>query len=132
MMRTDGEVVGALMAASPHGSVDVMMGIGGAPEGVLVACATRAMAGGMLGRLSPQGAEEREAVQAAGLDTRRALACNELVASQEIFFAATGITDGALLSGVHYHGDEAETESLVVRAETGTRRFIRAEYGHRG
>ena len=132
MMRSDGEVVGALMAASPHGSVDVMMGIGGAPEGVLVACATRAMAGGMLGRLSPQGAEEREAVQAAGLDTRRALACNELVASQEIFFAATGITDGALLSGVHYHGDEAETESLVVRAETGTRRFIRAEYGHRG
>jgi fructose-1,6-bisphosphatase II len=129
MMRSDGEVVGALMAASPHGSVDVMMGIGGAPEGVLVACATRAMAGGMLGRLSPQSAEEREAVQAAGLDTRRILACNELVASQEIFFAATGITDGALLSGVHYHGDEAETESLVVRAETGTRRFIRAEYG---
>jgi fructose-1,6-bisphosphatase II len=128
MLRTDGEVVGALMAASPHGSVDVMMGIGGVPQGVLAACATRAMSGGMVGRLAPQSVEEREAVQAAGLDTRQILACSELVSSHEIFFAATGITDGSLLSGVHYHGDEAQTESLVLRAETGTRRFIRTEH----
>jgi fructose-1,6-bisphosphatase II len=128
MLRTDGEVVGALMAASPHGSVDVMMGIGGVPEGVLAACATGAMAGGMLGRLSPQSAEEQEVVQAAGLDTRQILTCSELISSNEIFFAATGITDGTLLSGVHYHGDEAETESLVLRGETGTRRFMRAEH----
>jgi fructose-1,6-bisphosphatase II len=132
MLRTDGEAVGALMAASPHGRVDVMMGIGGVAEGVLAACATRAMAGGMVGRLSPQSVEEREAVQGAGLDTRRILACSELVSSHEIFFAATGITDGALLSGVHYHGDEAETESLVLRGETGTRRFIRAEHWLKG
>ena len=132
MLRTDGEVVGALMAASPQGSVDVMMGIGGVPEGVLAACATRAMGGGMVGRLAPQSVEEREAVQTAGLEPRQILACSELVSSHEIFFAATGITDGALLSGVHYHGDEAETESLVLRAETGTRRFIRAEHRLQG
>jgi fructose-1,6-bisphosphatase II len=132
MLRSDGEVVGALMAALPHGSVDVMMGIGGMPEGVLAACATKAMGGGMLARLSPQSAEERDAVQAAGLDTRQILACGELVSSNQIFFAATGITDGALLSGAHYHGREAETESLVVRGELGTRRFIRAEHWHKG
>ena len=128
ILRTDGDIVGALMAASLDRSVDEMMGTGGVPEGILAACATRAMAGGMLGRLSPQSAEEREAVRAAGLDTRQILTCSELVSSKEIFFAATGITDGTLLSGVHYHGDEAETESLVLRGETGTRRFIRAEH----
>jgi fructose-1,6-bisphosphatase II len=128
MLRTDGEVVGALMAASPHGSVDVMMGIGGVPEGVLAACAAKAMGGGMLGRLFPQSFEEQEVVRAAGLDTRQILTCSELVSSNEVFFAATGITDGSLLSGVHYHGDEAETESLVLRGETGTRRLIRAEH----
>jgi fructose-1,6-bisphosphatase II len=132
MLRTDGEVVGALMAASPRSNVDVMMGIGGMPEGVLAACATRAMGGGMLARLAPQSAEERNAVQAAGLDARQILPCGELIASNEIFFTATGITDGALLSGVHYHGQEAETESLVVRGETGTRRFIRAEHWLKG
>lgn len=82
----------------------------------------------MLGRLSPQSAEEREAVQAAGLDTQQNLTCGQLVASKQIFFAATGITDGAPLSGVHYHGNEAETESLIIRGETGTRRFIRSEH----
>ena len=128
MLRTDGEVVGALMAASPHGTVDVLMGIGGVPEGVLAACATRAMAGGMLGRLSPLSVEERQAVQAAGLDTRQILTCGELVSSNEIFIAATGITDSALLSGVHDHGQEAETESLVLRGETGTGRLIRTEH----
>ncbi|MGC9333585.1 MAG: class II fructose-bisphosphatase [Anaerolineae bacterium] len=128
MVRSDGDIVGALMAASPDGRVDVMMGIGGVPEGILAACATRAMGGGMLGRLAPQGAEERASVRAAGLDTQRILTCDELVSCNEVFFAATGITDGALLSGVHYHGGEAETESLVLRGETGTRRFIRAEH----
>jgi fructose-1,6-bisphosphatase II len=132
MLRTAGDAIGALMAASPHGSVDVMMGVGGVPEGVLAACATQAMGGGMVGRLAPQSVEERDTVRAAGLDTRQILACSELVSSHEIFFAATGITDGALLSGVRYHGDEAETESLVLRAETGTRRVIHAEHRLQG
>ena len=128
MLRTDGDVVGALMAASSRTGVDVLMGIGGVPEGVLAACATRAMGGGMLGRLAPQTVEEREVVQAAGLDPRQVLTCSQLVASKEIFFAATGITDGSLLSGVHYHGNVAETESLIIRGETGTRRVIRSEH----
>ena len=128
MLRTDGDVVGALMAASTHTGVDVLMGIGGVPEGVLAACATRAMGGGMLGRLSPQTAEEREVVQSSGLDPRQVLTCRQLVASNEVFFAATGITDGSLLSGVHYHGNVAETESLIIRGETGTRRLIHSEH----
>lgn len=128
MLRTDGEVIGALMAASPRGSVDVMMGIGGVSEAILAACATKALAGGMLARVTPQSATELEAVQAAGLDLRRVLTCDEIITSNDIFFAATGITNGSLLAGVHYHGQEAETQSLVVRAESRTRRFIRSEY----
>jgi fructose-1,6-bisphosphatase II len=128
MLRTDGDVVGALMAASPQIGVDLLMGIGGVPEGVLAACATRALRGGMLGRMAPQTPEEREALQAAGLDPKQILSCGQLVSSNEVFFAATCITDGTLLKGVHYHGHEAETESLIIRGETGTRRFIHSEH----
>lgn len=128
MLRSDGDVVGALMAASPEHRVDVIMGIGGVPQGVLAACATRAMSGGMLGRLAPQSEAERTAVQDAGLDTDQILSCEELVDCDEIFFAATGITDGTLLSGAHYHGEETETESMVLRAETGTRRIIHTRH----
>jgi fructose-1,6-bisphosphatase II len=128
MLRTDGDVTGALMAATPHNSVDILMGVGGLPEGVIAACAVKALGGGMLGRLAPQGEEERAAVTAAGLDMERVLTCEQMVSSNEIFFSATGITDGTLLSGVGYHGNEAETESLVLRCETGTRRLIHAEH----
>lgn len=128
MLRTDGEVIGALMAASPRGSVDAMMGVGGVSEAILAACAAKALAGGMLARLAPQSVSELEAVQASGLDPRRVLTCDEIITSNDIFFAATGITNGSLLAGVHYHGQEAETQSLVVRAESRTRRFIRSEY----
>ena len=128
MLRTDGELVGALMAATARGSVDVMMGVGGVSEGILAACAAKSLAGGMLARLAPQSDAEREAVQAAGLSTRQILTCDEMISSNDIFFAATGITNGSLLAGVHYHGQEAETQSLVVRAESRTRRFIRSEY----
>jgi fructose-1,6-bisphosphatase II len=128
VLRTDGDVAGALLAATPDSGVDLLMGIGGVPEGVIAACAIKAVGGGMLGRLAPQSDEERAAVQAAGLDTKQILTCHELVSSNEIFFAATGITRGALSSGVRYHGNRAETDSLVIRAETGTRRIIRAEH----
>jgi fructose-1,6-bisphosphatase II len=97
MLRTDGDIFGALMAASSHGSVDVMMGTGGVPEGVLAACAAKALAGGMLGRLFPQSVEAQEAERAAGLDTRQILTCSELVSSNEVFSASAGITDGSLL-----------------------------------
>jgi fructose-1,6-bisphosphatase II len=83
----------------------------------------------MLGRVAPQSQEEKEAIEAAGIDMRRILTCNELVTSQEIFFAATGITPGTLLDGVEYHGNQAKTHSLVIRGETGTRRMIHTDYG---
>lgn len=128
MLRSDGDVFGAIMAATYDSGVDLLMGIGGVPEGVIAACAVKAVGGGMLGRLAPQSDEERAAIQGAGLDTKQILTCHELVSSNEIFFAATGITQGALLSGVRYRGNLAETESLVLRAETGTRRVIHAEH----
>jgi fructose-1,6-bisphosphatase II len=128
MLRTDGDVAGALLAATPESGVDLLMGVGGISEGVIAACAVKALCGAMLGRLAPQTDEERAAVDAAGLDTKRVLTCGELIASNEVFFAATGITTGSLLSGVRFDGDEAETESMVLRCATGTRRFIRAEH----
>jgi fructose-1,6-bisphosphatase II len=82
----------------------------------------------MLGRLAPQSRDEKEAIEAAGLDVRRILTCQELVSSQEILFAATGITPGSLLAGVEYRGHEAKTHSIVIRGETGTRRIIHTEY----
>jgi fructose-1,6-bisphosphatase II len=128
VLRTDGDISGALLAAAPDIGVDLLMGIGGLAEGVISACAVKAMGGGMLGRLAPQSEEEQVAVEAEGLDTGRILDCHGLVASQEIFFAATGITDGRLLAGVRYRRGCADTESLVLRCETGTRRLIRAEH----
>jgi fructose-1,6-bisphosphatase II len=98
------------------------------PEGVIAACAVKAMKGGMLGRLAPQSDKEWAAIRHHELDAKRILTCHELVSSEEIFFSATGITTGTLLSGVQYHGTEADTESLVLRSETGTRRTIHAEH----
>lgn len=128
MLRPDGDITGALMAATPDSGVDVLMGIGGVQEGVVTACAVKALRGGMLGRLAPQDDRERGAIRIAGRNVERILTCDELVVSDEIFFATTGITDGTLLSGVRYHGNKAETESLVLRSETGTRRVIHAEH----
>ncbi len=128
ILRSDGDVAGALLAATPGIGVDILMGVGAVPEGVIAACAVKSMGGGMLGRLAPQSDEERAAIEAAGLDTSQILRCHQLVSSDQVFFAATGITSGSLLSGVRYHGRKAETESLMVRCETGTRRVIRAEH----
>ena len=128
MLRSDGDVFGALQAATPDSGVDLLMGAGGVSEGVIAACAIKALGGGMLGRLAPQSDEERAAVEAAGLDVGEILTCDQLVASNEIFFAATGITGGTLLSGVRYGGRRAVTESLLLRCETGTRRTMRAEH----
>jgi fructose-1,6-bisphosphatase II len=105
-----------------------MMDTGGVPEGVIAACAVEAMGGAMLGRLAPQSDEERAAVRDAGLDTDQILTAHELVTSTEIFFAATGITDGPLLDGVQYRGLKAETQSLILRCDTGTRRLVYAEH----
>ena len=128
MLQPQGDITGALMAASPDVNVDLLMGIGGISEGVISACAIKSLKGAMLGRLAPQTPEERAAVAESGLDTRQILTCDELVSGEDIYFAATGITDGALLSGIRYHGYIAETESLVIRCKTGTKRLIHAEH----
>lgn len=128
LLRTDGDVAGALMAAMPNSGVDVLMGTGGTPEGVITACAVRALGGAMLGQLTPQKEDERAAVEKAGLDLNRVLTELELVQSDDVFFAATGITDGVLMPGVHYSGDGASTVSIVMRGKTGTVRKIYADH----
>ncbi|MCC7354826.1 MAG: class II fructose-bisphosphatase, partial [Anaerolineae bacterium] len=128
MLRPDGDIAGALMASSPDSGVDILMGVGRIPEGLLAACAVKATGGAMLGRLAPQSTEERDAVRAAGLDDREVLTCDQLVSSNMIFFAATGIPDGPLLSGVHYIGDRCRSNSMILRGETRTRRLIYAEH----
>lgn len=128
MLRSEGDIAGALLASSLHSGVDVLMGIGGVPEGIIAACAVHALGGAMLGRLAPQSEAEREAIRSAGLDNRQIFTANDLVSSDEVFFAATGITDGLLLEGVRYQGEQAETHSLLLRCETHTRRQIYAEH----
>ena len=123
-LHTDGDVSGALMAVDPHAEVDVMMGTGGSPEGVLAACAIKGMGGQMLCRLDPQSYVEKEALQEAGIDVREVLSVDDLIRSEDAFFAATGISGGSFLRGVRYTGSGAVTHSLVIRAKTGTLRYI--------
>ncbi len=126
--RSQGDIAGALLAASDQTGVDLLMGVGGVSEGVIAACAIKSLGGAMLARLSPQSERESKAVAEAGLSTERIMTCEELVSGDKVFFAATGITSGALLSGVRYRGNKAQTESLVLRGETGTWRKIQAEH----
>ncbi|RME12443.1 MAG: class II fructose-bisphosphatase [Ardenticatenia bacterium] len=128
MLRSDGDVAGAILAALADDRVDVLMGIGGVVEGTLAACAVRAMGGGMLGRLAPQTKAEYEAVTAAGLDLKRVFTCADIVQSDDVYFAATGITDGPLLDGVVYSRHVRHTHSLVLRGVSRTRREIRTEH----
>jgi len=130
LLRDHGDTAGALLAATPSTGPDVLMGIGGVSEGVTAACAGKAMGGAMLGRLSPQTAEEKEAIIAAGHDIHQILTCSEMVTSEKTFFAATGITPGILLDGVEYAGNRATTHSMVLRGETGSRRMIYTEYNN--
>ncbi|PEN15292.1 fructose-bisphosphatase class II [Longibacter salinarum] len=129
MLQAEGDVAGALLAASPrHPGVDALMDIGGIPEGVIAACAVRALGGAMLGRLAPQSQKERSDLRTSGLDESAILTASDLVSGTDLYFSATGVTDGPVLRGVHYHGQRAETHSLVLRAETRTRRTIQAEH----
>jgi len=128
MAHSQGDVAGALMAASRDVNVDILMGTGGVSEGVIAACAVKSLHGAMLGRLDPQTAEERAGIRNANLDTKTILTCEELVKGRNIYFAATGITGGVMLEGVHYHGEIATTESVIIRCETGTRRIVHTEH----
>lgn len=128
MLRADGDVLGALLAASPEGKVDIMMGVGGVPEGLISACAVRALGGAMLGRLHPLREREAELVEEANIDTTRIRTVEEMVSSKDIYCAITGITDGPLLDGVSYKGRHAITHSLVLRGKTHSRRFMDTEH----
>jgi fructose-1,6-bisphosphatase II len=127
-LHTDGDVAGALMAVIPGTGIDLMLGTGGTPEGVLAATAVRVLGGEMQGRLDPQSEAEKEQVAAAGRDTAQILKMNDLIASEDIFFAATGITDGVFLKGVEFSGKGATTSSLVMRGLTGTVRTIESQH----
>jgi fructose-1,6-bisphosphatase II len=124
----DGDVAAALMTAWPDSGVDVLIGIGGTPEGVLAACALRAMGGEIQGKLYARDEDELRRGREAGYDFDKVLTMDDLVSSEDVFFAATGITDGELLKGVRYFGDGASTDSLVVRGMTGTVRQINATH----
>ena len=123
-MIPDGDVAAALMTAWPDSGVDVLLGIGGTPEGVIAACALRAMGGEIQGKLYARDEDELRRGREAGYDFEKILTMDDLVSSEDVFFAATGITDGELLKGVRYFGDGASTDSLVVRGLTGTVRQI--------
>ena len=127
-LASGGDVCGGLLAADARCAVDLMAGVGGAAEGLITACAVKALGGGMLGRIAPQSEQEMQECLAAGIDLKRTYTCVDMVQGDEVYFSATGITDSALLHGVQYHGDTVETQSLVLRYETGTRRLIQTEH----
>jgi fructose-1,6-bisphosphatase II len=124
----DGDVAAALMTAWPDSGVDVLIGIGGTPEGVIAACALRAMGGEIQGKLYARDEDELRRGHEAGYDFDKILTMDDLVSSEDVFFAATGITDGELLKGVRYFGEGVKTDSLVVRGLTGTVRQIFATH----
>jgi len=127
-LRPAGDISAAVMAADPSCAIDIMIGKGGASEGLLSACAVKILGGAMLARLAPMSDTEREACEGAGHDMDQVLTCGDLVAGDDIFFTATGVTETPLLRGVRYHGDYVDTHTLVLRAETGTRRLISTEH----
>jgi len=125
---TDGDVAPAIAAARPDSGIDILMGIGGTPEGVIAACALKCLGGDMQGRLYPRNDEERDKLEGAGYDISDILTIEHLVSGKDVFFAATGITNGALLRGVHYDGDGASTYSMVMRSRSGTVRYVEAHH----
>jgi fructose-1,6-bisphosphatase II len=125
---TDGDVAGAIMAAREGTGIDLLLGVGGTPEGVIAACAVKCLGGIILGKLAPTDDAERAKALEAGHDLDRVLTTDDLVASDDAFFAATGITNGELLAGVRYKAGGATTNSLVMRARSGTVRAITSEH----
>ncbi len=125
---TDGDVAGAIMAALPGTGVDLLLGIGGASEGTISVCALKCIGGNMQCRIWPRNEDEWRIVREENLDTTKVFGMDDLVSSDNVFFSATGITDGELLQGVHYTGQGATTESLVMRSRSGTIRRIFASH----
>ncbi|HZB85376.1 MAG TPA: class II fructose-bisphosphatase [Gaiellaceae bacterium] len=125
---TDGDVAPAIAAARPGTGVDLMMGIGGTPEGVIAAAAVKCLGGAVQGKLWPRTEDERRALLDDGYDLDRVLTTDDLVGGDNVFVAATGVTDGALLRGVRYTRDGAITDSIVMRSRSGTVRRVEAQH----
>jgi fructose-1,6-bisphosphatase II len=124
----DGDIAGAISVAWRNSGNDILFGIGGTPEGVTAACALKALGGTIQGKLWPRNDEDRRNILDAGYDIDKVLMLDDLVSGDDVFFAATGVTDGELLRGVRYFGDGASTQSLVMRSKSGTIRMIDAQH----
>ncbi|MGW7421299.1 class II fructose-bisphosphatase [Streptomyces sp. NPDC054813] len=125
---SDGDVAGSIYALREGTGVDMLLGIGGTPEGIISACAVRCLGGTIQGKLWPKDDEERQRAIDAGHDLDRVLTTEDLVTGENVFFVATGITDGELLRGVRYRSETALTESIVMRSKSGTVRRIDSEH----
>ena len=125
---TDGDVAPTIAAARPNTGVDLLMGVGGTPEGVISAAALKSLGGGMQGKLWPRNDDERRALLDAGYDLDEVLTTDRLVAGDNVFVAATGVTTGSMLRGVRYAHDGAITDSIVMRSKSGTVRRIEADH----
>lgn len=123
---SDGDVAGAISACRPNSGTDLLAGIGGTPEGIITAAAIRCMGGAIQGKLAPKDDEERQKAIDLGYDLDRVLSTEDLVSGENVFFCATGVTDGDLLRGVHYSGGGCTTQSIVMRSKSGTVRMIDA------
>ena len=123
---TDGDVAGAISACRPNSGTDLLAGIGGTPEGIIAAAAIRCMGGAIQGKLAPKDDEERQKTVDAGYDLDQILSTEDLVSGENVFFCATGVTDGDLLKGVQYYGGGCTTQSIVMRSKSGTVRMIEA------
>ena len=123
---SDGDVAGAISACRPNSGTDMLAGIGGTPEGIITAAAIRCMGGAIHAQLAPKDDEERQKAIDAGHDIDRVLKTEDLVSGENVFFCATGVTDGDLLQGVRYTGGGCTTQSIVMRSKSGTVRMIEA------
>ena len=128
LLISDGDVAPSIAAARPESGVDLVMGIGGTPEGVLSASALKCVGGALQGKLWPRDEEERQKLIEAGFDLDRVLTTDDLVGGDDVFFAATGVTTGALLRGVRYTPNGAVTESIIMRSRSGTVRRVEAHH----
>jgi len=128
LLIPDGDVAPAIAAAQPTTGVDLLMGVGGTPEGVIAAAALKCVGGGVQGKLWPRDDDERQKLVDAGLDPDRVLTTDDLVSGEDVFVAATGVTTGALLRGVSYTADGAVTDSIVMRSRSGTVRRVEATH----
>ncbi|KOU04486.1 MULTISPECIES: class II fructose-bisphosphatase [Streptomyces] len=125
---SDGDVAGSILALREGTGIDLLLGIGGTPEGIISACAVKCLGGTIQGKLWPKDDEERQRAVAAGHDLDRVLTTDDLVSGDNVFFVATGITDGELLRGVRYRSETATTDSIVMRSKSGTVRRIDSEH----